>query len=38
MTTTTDGQTKQTVTLIVRLTEVHHNVPIDDAIFAKPQK
>ncbi len=33
---TTDGQTRQTVTLIVHLTDVRHNVPIDDSQFAKP--
>lgn len=32
-----DAQTGQTVALIVHLTEVHHNVPIDDSRFAKPQ-
>ena len=32
---TTDGQS-QTVTLIVHLTDVRHNVPIDDSQFAKP--
>jgi hypothetical protein len=29
-------QTSDMGTFIIQITEIHHNVPVDDAMFAKP--